>query len=537
MKKNLFILLFLICVMPVFVSAEEETKAQTDEFAPVEMNINADNTVKERKHFKLFKREKSKELQDKKLAEKEAKKLKKEQKKSEKLAKKTKRVKNNAEIENQTEEIPVVNTNSENPILTDIAYHGGINTSKIIQVDECVKIALENHPAIISAMSNADIYKSRIAQAWSNYFPTFSAGLNYSKNDMLVTTFAPAVQRYDLFYVPTVSANMLLFDFGKTKSEADIAKKSFESAKYSLENTVNTVIYNVRQSYYNLLFALQQVKVYEDTVHDYEMHLEQAKAYYDIGKKPKIDVLTAEYNLGKAKLNLIQAKNTLKIAYVELSNAMGMPDFSDYDVVDNLSTKTYEITVEEAVNKAYETSPELLSAKKRADASEVLVRASKRAFAPDLSGFASYSKGGKKIDTDDSYQIGVQLNYQNVNLLQLKKQVDEAKATYKKDFADYQNTKQNIYFEVKQAYLNMVTAQESIIVSKLSMNQAKEQYDLASGRYKVGMGDAIELKDAETTYRNSQLDYYNTLLNYHVSAANLERLMGTPLEKSDVDLL
>ena len=69
------------------------------------------------------------------------------------------------------------------------------------------------------------------------------------------------------------------------------------------------------------------------------------------------------------------------------------------------------------------------------------------------------------------------------------------------------------------------------------MDQAKEQYDQASGRYKVGLGDAIELKDAETTYRNSQLEYYNTLLNYHVSAANLEQLMGVPLESSDVDLL
>ena len=111
------------------------------------------------------------------------------------------------------------------------------------------------------------------------------------------------------------------------------------------------------------------------------------------------------------------------------------------------------------------------------------------------------------------------------------------RALSKKDFANYQNTKQNIHLEVKQAYLNMVTAQESITVSKLSMEQAQEQYDMAAGRYKVGLGDAIELKDAETTFRNAQLDYYNSLLKYHVSAANLERVMGVPLETTDVDLL
>ena len=129
------------------------------------------------------------------------------------------------------------------------------------------------------------------------------------------------------------------------------------------------------------------------------------------------------------------------------------------------------------------------------------------------------------------------MSYSTVNLLLLKKQVDEAKATYKKELADYENIKQNIYLEVKQAYLNLVTAQESVSVALLSMNQAKEQYEQASGRYKVGLGDAIELKDAETTYRNSQLDFYNSLLNYHVSAANLEKLMGAPLEASDKELL
>ncbi len=513
MKKNLFILLFLIITLPVL--ADEKLNAEAEnKLTPVILEIQeSSDTALKQENIETS-------ALDKNLLKDIDKAQKKTLKKMRKTNKKGKKEINELQNNNET---PQVNAN--------------VNISRIIEVDECVKLALENHPAIQSAIGNAEIYKSRIAQAWANYFPTFSAGVNYSRNDTMVTSFTPPVQRYDLFYVPTVSANMLLFDFGKTKSEADIAKRSWESAKYGLETSINTVIYNVKQAYFNLLFAIQQVKVYEETVNDYELHLEQAKTYYKIGKKPKIDVLTADYNLGKAKLNLIQAKNTLKIAYVELSNAMGMPELSDYDVVDNLSTKAYDITMEKAADTAYETSPELLAAKKKADASKILVRASRRAFTPDISGFASYSKGGKKVDTDEGYQIGAQIGYQTVNLLVLKKQVDEAKAAYKKDFADYLNTKQNIYFEVKQSYLNMVTAQESITVSKLSMEQAKEQYDIASGRYKVGLGDAIELKDAETTYRNAQLDYYNSLLKYHTSAANLERIMGVPIGRSDTELL
>ena len=545
---------FIQKVKDVFTRDNKDLAKEVEVVEPTTEALKTIDSVKkeqEREAKELKKQQKELEKAAKE-AEKEALKLQKQKEKE--LAKAEKQAKKEAEkvveevkfvdetvqekVEVVTDEIPAVVENAdEKTTLTNTAYEGSVETTKIIKVDECVKIAMENHPAIKSALSNSEIYKTKIGQAWANYFPTFSAGLSYSKNDMQVANFAFPTQKYDMYYAPTISGNMLLFDFGKTKAQADLAKRTYEATKFALENSINTVVFTVKQAYYNLLFAQQQVKVYEETVADFTLHLEQAKAYYDIGTKSKIDVLTAEYNLGRAKLNLIQANNTLKVAYVQLSNAMGKPDYSDYDVTDNLTTKAYGIGIEDAVNTAFETSPELLAAKKKADASGLLVRASKRAFMPNISGFGGYTRGGKKVDTDYGYQIGAQINYANVNLMLLKKQVDEARATHNKDVADYENVKQNIYFEVKQAHINMTNAQESITVSKLSMDQAKEQYDQASGRYKVGLGDAIELKDAETTYRNAQLDYYNSLLNYHVSAANLERLMGVPLESSDVDLL
>ena len=562
MNKKLFILMFLIMASPVF--AEDMPKVDyVEEKAPTLEEVQVISEVENKTTFtqkvkNLFKKEQKSVIEvaedivpvepsieaevvdnqikeqkkQEKLAKKEAKRLEKEAKKAQKQAEKEAKKKAKTVV---PEEVTVVENNEEQ--LSDV-QQTSVEINKIIQVDDCVKLALEHHPLIKSAMSNTEIYKSRIAQAWANYFPTVSAGVSYTKTDLQMTyQAAGAMQRYDMYYVPNISGNMLLFDFGKTKAQADLAKRTYESSTFYLQNSINNVIFAVKQAYYNLLFAQQQVDVYTNTVADYKLHLEQATAYYNIGTKPKIDVLTAEHNLGRAELNLIKAKNTLNIAYVQLSNAMGLPDYTDYDVIDNLTTKAYSITAEEAINTAYETSPELLAMKKKADASGLLVRASRRAFTPNISGFAGYTRGGKKIDMDMGYQIGAQLTYSNVNLLLLKKQVDEAKATHKKDVADYENSKQNLHFSVKEAYLNLITAQESIVVAKLAMDQAKEQYDQASGRYKVGLGNAIELKDAETTYRNAQLDYYNNLLNYHVSAANLERLMGSPLNSSDADLL
>ena len=51
----------------------------------------------------------------------------------------------------------------------------------------------------------------------------------------------------------------------------------------------------------------------------------------------------------------------------------------------------------------------------------------------------------------------------------------------------------------------------------LNMDQAKEQYRQVTGRYKAGVGTAIELKDGENTYLNARLDFYNSILNYNLS--------------------
>ena len=409
-----------------------------------------------------------------------------------------------------------------------------------VTLSDCIKLAITHHPTIMSAISNAEIYKTMVGQAWSNYFPTLSAGVSYSRNDMFMTMSSSyarmMAQKYNMYYMPTISANMLLFDFGKTKSMADSAQKTYESSRYDAETSIELVIYNVKVAYYNLVFAEIQKTVYEDTVKDFELQLKQAKAQYDIGRKAKIDVTTAEYNLGNAKVNLIKAKNTLELAAAELANAVGIPELENVILKDKLNSKAYNVNFQDLLKTAEKSRPALLASKKLMDAAELNIRSAKRAFSPDLSAFGSYNQGGRQIDSDYGYQFGVQLNYNALNLMLLKKQVDEAKAAYKKAVADYEQQRQNVYLEVKSAYISLLNSHDSIDVSKLALQQAKERQYQAFRRYQVGLGDAIEFKDAENSYLNAQLDYYSNLLNYNINAAELERVVGAPIQESDVDL-
>ena len=213
-----------------------------------------------------------------------------------------------------------------NVVDSNSTVEGYIQETVIFSLDDCIKKALENNPQIRSAFSNSEIYKTKIGQAWANYFPTFGMTNGLTRNRYLSVNFPVPQQYYTFYNAMDLNGSMLLFDFGKTKAVADVSKRTYEATIANLDETINTVVYDVKAAYYSLLHALEKQNVYSDSVKSYELQLKQAESFYMIGTKPKIDVTMAQYNLGSAQLGLIKATNEVSLALAQLNNAMGLPE-------------------------------------------------------------------------------------------------------------------------------------------------------------------------------------------------------------------
>lgn len=426
--------------------------------------------------------------------------------------------------------------NNKQKIDTEAQNEYTNSVHSVFSLADCIGVAIKYNPTIRAYLCDEDVYKSKIGQAWANFFPTISASIDVQRSGQKYSKDLIPGYRGEYTtngYLPNISGEMMLFDFGKTKATADMVKRLYEARQADTKETINTVIYDIKTTYFNVLFAQAQVHVYEDTVKDYELQLAQAWGFYNIGKKAKIDVVTAEYNLGKAQLNLVKAKSVLEIALVQLSKIMGIPEYTNYELSDQLLLNDYKNAVETDINTAFEVRPELISARKNVDAAKMNLRARRRDFTPDIGVFAGFGNNiGNKYNLRSS-QVGVGLNYNNLNLMRIKKEIDEAKASLSKSEAEYEDIKHTVYLNVKKNYIDLQTAKQEILIAKLALDQAKEQYRQVTGRYKAGVGDAIELKDGENTYLNARLDFYNAMLNYNVAAASLEREIGIPIKFSD----
>ncbi|HKA31751.1 MAG TPA: TolC family protein, partial [Candidatus Binatia bacterium] len=106
--------------------------------------------------------------------------------------------------------------------------------------------------------------------------------------------------------------------------------------------------------------------------------------------------------------------------------------------------------------------------------------------------------------------------------------VEESVRTYYAIRAQADQQKQQVALEVEQGYANLLSAQERIKSFKAAMDAAKENLDLANGRYQVGVGSIIEVTDAQQLYTSAEVDYVNSIYNYKVAEAQLLKAVGTP---------
>lgn len=405
-------------------------------------------------------------------------------------------------------------------------------------LERCIELALGNNPQINAAFHDILASDTRIKQVWSNYFPQLSWQTGYTRIRQLQLSDALGKNlTFNYFILGQITFQQMLYDFGVTQNQATIKRLDYEAYKTTLGATINDVIYQTKDAYYNLLLAFESKKVAEDTVNKFEMFYNQAKAFYEIGMNPKVDVTIAEVNLSNAKLQLIQADNAVNLAIARLNNIMGVPFIDQYNVQERLQYQPVDITFNKAVDIAREARPELKLAELKVESANQTLKLVKKSYFPTLSVEGQYQLGGRSWTNNYGYNFGGYLNFPTVNGMLIKNEIQEARYLYDKELANARNTQNQIYLEIQNAFLTLEEKKNQMPVALLGVKQSKENYELSYGRYRVGEANPTELKDAQINYQQAQLSYYTALYQYNSAKAALEKAVGKNLAAESSDII
>ncbi len=448
-----------------------------------------------------------------------------------------------------------------------------VEQGSILSLNDCITIALNNNPNIKNARYNYGISKANVNMARSEFFPRIGVGTGWNVNDNHTKQRTVSTNAYSV----EATLNQLLWNFGKTNAHIKMQKFYLIADEFYFNNIVRETTFFVKQRYYEVLAARATVAINAAYVDINERNYLRTKAYYDEGIKSKIDLVNAEVTLSDSKISLIKSENAYKNALVNLNNAMYLsqaPAYSiaspeDFNLEDNIApvdlakvlqkqdtpdkhtipvsvsdaklmsavekldiltdykVQEFPYSFEECIKMAYENRADLKAYRSTLDAVEENLLYVKRNYYPEISAQAGY--GFRDTNRTNSFNVGINLS-SSVNIMNQKAKVDAAE--FQVDIAEnaLNQLNQDIYFEVQNAYINMIELEKQIPLLGVKVRQTRENYELAEGRYYVGLGDYIQLQDSKVNYNNAQCSFIETIYKYNVARANLESVIAYPQE-------
>jgi outer membrane protein len=403
-------------------------------------------------------------------------------------------------------------------------------------LEECVALALAQQPRLRAAGAAVEAARERVWQSAAAYLPQVTA--SYAANRRSATTgsltgggsFAGGAQRSRTFnfFSTGVALSQVLFDFGQNLALIHRARALETSIAADAETERDAIVFGVSQAYFALLAAYRLRDVADEVVRQTEQHLELAQGRFDVGFAPKFDVTQAQVQLANAELNQVTARNNVTLGRETLRNALGLSGPLDFDVVDVLDAPRVALDAADAVALAFEHRPEIRSLRAEQAAAALQVDALRKDYLPKVSGGANYTFSGQRYPLQDTWNLGAAVNLSVFNGGLTTAQVGEARANLEILEANETSLRQNVELEVRQAMANVQQGAESIRVAEKGRRQARENVELATGRYATGAGSIIEVTDAQASLANAEASHVQALANYCIAVATLERATAHP---------
>jgi len=417
-----------------------------------------------------------------------------------------------------------------------------------LTLGEAIGFTLENHPRRMVASSEAGAAEEQVGEAKSAMLPQLYGAASYlgaTQNGIgeagyLNPGFIPRhngaagePQAWSLEnnYLGAIGASQYLFDFGRVRGFVTERRAQADAAAAQLKLTELDLIFETSQRYFALLAARQLVTVYEEAITQRQEQVHEAKVRAAAALAPQIDVYTAEAQRARAETQLLAERNAVLTAKAALDNAMGLgAEAPDYELSQTLSSTEIVGTAEVYVGAAMKLRPDLLALEDQARAAGARISEYRSDLFPTVNAAASYNAVGTGLPAVNNYNIGLVISWPIFNGLLTTHQMEEARL--RRDAIEHSiaDLRQRILLEVKTAFLDWQNAHQEIQEALVTLDASRVELTLARKRYAAGLGNIIELTDAERDFIQDKAGYVNTLYAFAVAKAGLERAAGQSLE-------
>jgi outer membrane protein len=408
---------------------------------------------------------------------------------------------------------------------------------------DVVDQALCHNPQTRQAWANARYQAAQLGVAEAAYLPTVNLSLPISRSKNTAgsgfTNAIPvsganvgiSVRQNEITRIaPTLSINYLLFDFGGRTARVETARQTLEAANWSHAATLQTVLFQAIQAYYQLFASTAALEAAEAAERSNGEALKAAAFRYEVGAAALADKLQAQTAYAQAEVNRQTAAGNARVALGTLANVMGLKPTDTLHVeppASNGPIEERERDVQALVEEAKGLRPDLAAAEAQIKAAEAGVRSARAGSLPTVSLIGNYTYSDSVgLQNISSWVVGVQVAVPLFTGFSNTYQIHSAEEQVAVQAANRDKLDQSIALDVWRAYFNLQTAKETLRSTEDLLASATQAEQVALGRYKAGAGNIVELLNAEASLANARFQRVQAQYNWRIGKAQLAQAIG-----------
>ncbi len=367
----------------------------------------------------------------------------------------------------------------------------------------------------------------------------------------------------------------LLRDVGFKMSRREItaAQYSRDISELNLGATLEETIFRAKNTYWNLVYSLENLEVRRQSLKLAQELLEKNKAEIEAGTLPPIEILTAQADVAVRQADILEAEAMVKNNEDLLKTIMNLgAEFQNSEIVtiiptDHPSVIKEEISLDSALSVAMNKRPDLQVTRVDLKNRELDLSFARNQLFPDLRLQASYwSPGisgdqilyeggnaltgkiigrvpGKSTDAfkdafDFKYKnwsVGVALSFPLSNLLSRAFHA-QAKLNLEQAELKLRSLEQEVFLELKTAVRAVQTNYQRIEAYRAARELAQKKLEAEEEKFKVGLSTNYFILQYQRDLASAQIMELKAVVDYNISLADLNRVQGTGLEAESLGL-
>jgi outer membrane protein len=410
-------------------------------------------------------------------------------------------------------------------------------TSGTITVEEAIRLTRENNPKMKQAAEGVNAADARVTQSRSGFFPQIRLTTGYRYIDPVSEMeFGGTSMKFmpNNNFDAKVKAEMMLFDFGRTAKQVDIAKSGKKSAMLELDMTGRDLSYSAVRTFYGIIFLREAVKVQEHEIAALQKSLDYISRKYNAGAATKFDVLSIEVRVSAARNRKTDLETDLQNTESSFRRLTGIGPETPLDLKGGFTFTPSSYKLESLTASALEQRIEFQLAKEKEQSARYTKSLAGREGLPKIVGSAAYGYTNGYLtppvpDINEirrNYAAGVELQVPIFTGFRTSAQNREAKAMLRAAEQQRIDTEQGVREEVEQSLNSLKAGIAKISTTELQVSQANLAAEHARIRYQNGLATSLDLLDAEAALAEAELGHLQALYECTMNSYAMKRAAG-----------